>query len=116
MTRQPYLLASSLAWRSMPLKSLEPPCRRKKPIFLPSAPVGILLAVHRLVHDHAQVPVHAEHVDAENILGALDRDVGQAQDFFGVLDALFAGDKFRWLPGFQLAIWVLLVNFVSTKR
>ena len=41
ITRKSNLLASNFACLSMPLKSLEPPCSKKKPAFLPSAPVGM---------------------------------------------------------------------------
>ena len=54
--------------------------------------------VYGLVHYHAEIPVHAQNVDAKNILSALDGDIGHAQNFFGVFDALLAGNKLGWLP------------------
>ncbi len=75
-----------------------PAVQEKKADLLAVGAGGDFARVRRLVHDHAHVPIHAEHVDAENIFAAGDRNVGQAQDLFGVFDALFAGDEFRWLP------------------
>jgi hypothetical protein len=50
------------------------------------------------VYDHAEVPIHAEHLDAKNIFGAFDRNIGHAQYFFGILDALFSRDELRRPP------------------
>ena len=72
--------------------------QKKKADLLAVGAGGDFARVRRLVHDHAHVPIHAEHVDAENIFATGDRNVGQAQNLFGVFDALFAGDEFRWLP------------------
>ncbi len=72
--------------------------QQKKAGFLAVGAGWNLAGVHRFVHDHAQIPIHAERADAKNILSALDRDLRQTENFFGVADALFAGNKLRRSP------------------
>ena len=47
------------------------------------------LRVFRLVYDHAQIPIHTEDIDAEDVLSLPDRDIGHCQNVFSVFDALF---------------------------
>jgi hypothetical protein len=54
--------------------------------------------VYGLMNDHAQVPIHTQYLDTENIFATLDRDIGHAHDFVGIFDALFARDECRRVP------------------
>ena len=70
--------------------------------------------IRRLVHDHPHVPIHAQNFCAKNILGALDREVGQAENFLGVFDALIAIDEVGRPPTGLLSFHgILLVYDIS---
>src|SRR5262245_21456208 len=69
-----------------------------------------------LVHDHAKIPVHSQNIDAEDVLGLPDRDVGFAQDFFSIFDALFPRNKLGRLPVFLFSFHVNLQFCESYKK
>src|SRR5262249_10374881 len=59
---------------------------------------GNFFRVFGFVYDHPEIPIHSQNIDSEDVLGLPDRDIGFAQDFFSIFDALFPGNKLARLP------------------
>jgi hypothetical protein len=76
--------------------------QQKKSGFLAVSASGNFARINRLMHDHAQIPIHAEGADAENILSASYGEVRHGENFVGVFDAAVAGDKLRRLPAMSI--------------
>src|SRR5262249_10776949 len=102
----------------MPLDALEitgAAVKQEEAGFFTVCTYGDLFRVFGLVYDHSEIPVHSQNIDSEDVLGLPDRDIGFAQNFFSIFDALFPRNKLGRLPVFLFSFHVNLLLRTTDK-